>query len=141
MLPNLTGVFVGLTAFALTWKPVPGVENSTPRGEFALKKLLGSRLGAESASGTSSQFISRLPVPNEPATLGLRLPRLFLKAFSCGVMATLLGILELGIMLYVLAAILEPENTVIVAVLGIIYATIRSCHVSILHDHPNGLGE
>ena len=56
-------------------------------------------------------------------------------------MATLLGILELGIMLYVLAAILEPENTVIVAVLGIIYATIRSCHVSILHDHPNGLGE
>jgi hypothetical protein len=51
------------------------------------------------------------------------------------------GILELGIMLYVLAAILEPENTVIVAVLGIIYATIRSCHVSILHDHPNGLGE
>jgi hypothetical protein len=36
------------------------------------------------------------------------------------------GILELGIMLYVLAAILEPENTVIVAVLGIIYATIRS---------------
>jgi hypothetical protein len=36
------------------------------------------------------------------------------------------GTLELGIMLYVLAAILEPGDTVIVAVLGIIYATIRS---------------
>jgi len=36
------------------------------------------------------------------------------------------GILELAIMLYVLAAIVEPADTIIVAVLGIIYATIRS---------------
>jgi len=36
------------------------------------------------------------------------------------------GILELAIMLYVLAAIVEPGDTIIVAVLGIIYATIRS---------------
>src|SRR5215510_14107298 len=91
MLPNLTGVFVGLTAFALTATPVPGVENSAPRGEFALKKLFGSRLGAENASGTASQFISRLPVPNEPATLGLRVPRSVLKAFTDGVIAAASG--------------------------------------------------
>ena len=36
------------------------------------------------------------------------------------------GILELTIMVYVLGAILDPAATVIVAVLGIIYATIRS---------------
>jgi hypothetical protein len=36
------------------------------------------------------------------------------------------GILELTIMVYVLGAILDPADTVIVAVLGIIYATIRS---------------
>jgi hypothetical protein len=36
------------------------------------------------------------------------------------------GILELAIMVYVLGAILEPGDTIIVAVLGIIYATIRS---------------
>src|SRR5262249_3145293 len=87
MLPNLTGVFVGLTAFALTATPVPGVENSAPRGEFALKKLFGSRLGAENASGTASQFISRLPVPNEPVTLGLRVPRSALKASTVAVIA------------------------------------------------------
>src|SRR5262249_1579878 len=91
MLPNLTGVFVGLTAFALTATPVPGVENSAPRGEFALKKLFGSRLGAENASGTASQFISRLPVPNEPATLGLRVPRSVLKASTDGVIAAASG--------------------------------------------------
>jgi len=36
------------------------------------------------------------------------------------------GILELAIMVYVLGSILEPGDTIIVAVLGIIYATIRS---------------
>jgi len=36
------------------------------------------------------------------------------------------GILELAIMVYVLRSMLEPADTVIVAVLGIIYATIRS---------------
>src|SRR5262249_5546814 len=91
MLPNLTGVFVGLTAFALTATPVPGVENSAPRGEIALKKLFGSRLGAENASGTASQFISRLPVPKEPATLGFRLPRSVLKASTVGVIAAASG--------------------------------------------------
>jgi hypothetical protein len=35
------------------------------------------------------------------------------------------GILELAIMVYVLGAILDPGDTIIVAVLGIIYATIR----------------
>ena len=33
---------------------------------------------------------------------------------------------ELAIMLYVLGVIVEPADTIIVAVLGIIYATIRS---------------
>jgi hypothetical protein len=36
------------------------------------------------------------------------------------------GILELAIMVYVLTSILHSEDTIIVAVLGIIYATIRS---------------
>jgi len=36
------------------------------------------------------------------------------------------GTLEVAIMVYVLGAILDPGDTVIVAVLGIIYATIRS---------------
>src|SRR5262245_40324094 len=46
------------------------------------------------------------------------------------------GILELAIMLYVLAATLEPGDRVIVAVLGIIYATIRSANIS-----PEEVGE
>ena len=36
------------------------------------------------------------------------------------------GILELAIMVYILRSMLEPADTVIVAVLGIMYATIRS---------------
>ena len=36
------------------------------------------------------------------------------------------GILELAIMVYVLRSMLEPADSIIVAVLGIIYATIRS---------------
>ena len=36
------------------------------------------------------------------------------------------GILELAIMVYVLRSILDPGDTIIVAVLGIIYASIRS---------------
>src|SRR5437762_12229098 len=72
MLPNSTGV--PDAAVALTWKPVPGVPKITPRGEFALKKLAGRLLGAESASGTPSQLISRRPLPNEPATFGFAAP-------------------------------------------------------------------
>src|SRR5919197_6135871 len=88
MLPNRTGT---TPSFALTATPVPGVANSAPRGEFTLKKLFGSRFGAEKLSGTASQFISRLPVPNEPATLGLRVPRSALKRFSDGVIAAASG--------------------------------------------------
>jgi hypothetical protein len=36
------------------------------------------------------------------------------------------GITDLAIMVYVLGAILDPADTIIVAVLGIIYAAIRS---------------
>src|SRR5215471_13427461 len=72
MLPNLTGM--PDAAFALTWKPDPGVENTAPRGEFTLKKFGGKAFGEENASGTPSQLISRRPLPNEPGTFGLRVP-------------------------------------------------------------------
>src|SRR5438093_1323919 len=79
-LPKRTGVLVGLTLSALTWKPDPGVKNRAPRGELALKKFAGRLLGAEKASGTPSQLISRRPLGNEPGTLGLRAPRKARKA-------------------------------------------------------------
>src|SRR5262249_54688090 len=88
MFPNRTGPSA---AFALTATPAPSVENTAPRGEFTLKKLSGSRFGAEKLAGTASQFISRLPVPNEPATLGLRVPRSVLKASTDGVIAAASG--------------------------------------------------
>src|SRR5262249_62089641 len=88
MFPNRTGPSA---AFALTSTPAPGVENTAPRGEFTLKKLFGSRFGAEKLAGTASQFISRLPVPNEPVTLGFRLPRSLLKASTDGVIAEASG--------------------------------------------------
>src|ERR1700748_3111515 len=88
MFPNRTGPSA---AFALTSTPVPGVENTAPRGEFTLKKLFGSRFGAEKLAGTPSQFISRLPVPNEPATLGFRVPSSVLKASTVGVIAAASG--------------------------------------------------
>src|SRR4030095_15357439 len=69
-----------MPALALTWNPVPGGENTAPRGEFTLKKSAGRLFGAESASGTPSQLISRRPLPNEPATLGFNVPRSFRKA-------------------------------------------------------------
>jgi len=45
MLPKRTGT--PLTAVELVWKPLPGVLNTTPRGEFLLKKSGGNALGAE----------------------------------------------------------------------------------------------
>src|SRR5262249_14740139 len=57
--PKRIGVCVRLSLSALTWKPVPGVKNTAPRGELALKKLGGRLIGAEKASGTPSQLISR----------------------------------------------------------------------------------
>jgi hypothetical protein len=63
MLPNSTAL---IPALALTWKPVPGVEKTTPRGELTLKKVAGRAFGAEKASGTPSQLISRRPLPKLP---------------------------------------------------------------------------
>src|SRR5437867_9390495 len=83
-LPKRTGVFVGLTLLALTWKPDPGVKNTAPRGELALKKFAGRLFGAEKASGTPSQVISRRPLGNDPATFGLRGPRKARKASTAG---------------------------------------------------------
>ena len=60
MFPKRTGTPLAL--FALTWKPAPGVEKTTPRGVFTLKKSGGSRFGAENWSGVPSQLISRRPV-------------------------------------------------------------------------------
>jgi hypothetical protein len=51
---------------ALTRKPVPGVLNTTPRGELTLKKLPGKRFGSASVLGTPSQLISRRSPPKEP---------------------------------------------------------------------------
>ncbi len=45
---------------------MPGVEKTTPRGEFTLKKFAGKLLGADRASGTPSQLISRRTPPKEP---------------------------------------------------------------------------
>ena len=75
MLPNRTGTLDGFTTLALTWKPLPAVLNTTPRGEFTLKKLAGRLFGAASASGTPSQLISRRPLPKEPATFAFSVPR------------------------------------------------------------------
>jgi hypothetical protein len=75
MFPNRTAVWVGLPVLALTWKPVPSVWKTAPRGEFALKKLAGRLLGEETASGTPSQLISRRPVANVPPTPLLSPPR------------------------------------------------------------------
>src|SRR4051794_7184957 len=75
MLPNSIGVLVGFTALALTWTLVPGVLNTAPRGELELKKLGGRLFGAAEPSGTPSQLISRRPLPTDPATFGLSVPR------------------------------------------------------------------
>src|SRR4051812_11848783 len=72
MLPNSTGC--PDVAFALTSNPVPGVENVTPRGELTLKKFAGRLFGADNASGTPSQLISRRPLPKLPAALAFSVP-------------------------------------------------------------------
>ncbi len=74
-------MFVGLTLLALTWNPVPRVKNRAPRGELLLKKFAGNRFGAEKASGTPSQLISRRPVGNVPP-IPLLSPKKFLKAVT-----------------------------------------------------------
>src|SRR5438094_2486951 len=67
---------------ALTSNPVPGVKNTIPRGEFLLKKFAGNRFGAEKASGTASQLISRWPVADGGPAMLLGFPKKFLKAFT-----------------------------------------------------------
>src|SRR5438552_1023866 len=67
---------------ALTSNPVPGVKNTIPRVEFLLKKFAGNRFGAEKASGTASQLISRWPVADGGPAMLLGLPKKFLKAFT-----------------------------------------------------------
>ena len=64
------------------------------------------------------------PTPDEGAMIGIQKPETR-NALKIGWIVAR-GILELAIMVYVLGAILDPADTVIVAVLGIIYATIRS---------------
>ena len=75
-------MFVGFTRFALTSNPLPGVKNTIPRGEFLLKKFAGNRFGAEKASGTASQLISRWPVADGGPAMLLGFPKKFLKAFT-----------------------------------------------------------
>jgi hypothetical protein len=56
------------------------VKNTIPRGEFLLKKFAGKRFGAEKASGTPSQLISRWPVADGGPAMLLGFPKKFLKA-------------------------------------------------------------
>jgi len=64
------------------------------------------------------------PTPDEGVMISLEKPEIR-NVLKIG-WTVVRGILELAIMVYVLGAILEPGDTIIVAVLGIIYATIRS---------------
>src|SRR6516162_4204460 len=64
------------------------------------------------------------PTPHEGAMIGIQKPETR-NALKIGWIVAR-GILELAIMVYVLGSILDPADTIIVAVLGIIYATIRS---------------
>jgi hypothetical protein len=64
------------------------------------------------------------PIPDEGAMNGIPKPEIR-NILKIG-WTVARGILELAIMVYVLGAILDPGDTVIVAVLGIIYAAIRS---------------
>src|SRR3954471_501896 len=67
MLPNSAPpANPGSVEAALTWKPEPGVEKVTPRGEFTLKKFAGRLFGAAKPDGTPSQLISRRTPPNDP---------------------------------------------------------------------------
>jgi len=65
-----------------------------------------------------------VPIPDESAMNGILKPEIR-NALKIG-WTVARGILELAIMVYVLGALLDPADTIIVAVLGIIYATIRS---------------
>ena len=66
----------------------------------------------------------RVPIPDEGAMNGILKPEIR-NVLKIG-WTVVRGVLELAIMVYVLEAILDPGDTVIVAALGIIYATIRS---------------
>jgi hypothetical protein len=83
MLPNSTGV--PLAAVALTCSPEPGVVKTAPRGELTLKKTPGKRFGADDASGTPSQLISRRPEPKLPTAFGFNVPRSVRKLVIAGV--------------------------------------------------------
>ena len=76
-----------MTVRALTWKPVPGVDKTTPRGDVVLKKSAGRVLGAACASGTPSQLISRRPLPTDPAVFAFNVPRSVRKASTTDWMA------------------------------------------------------
>jgi len=65
-----------------------------------------------------------VPKPDGGAMLGLEKPEIR-NVLKIG-WTVVRGILELAIMVYVLRSIFDSEDTIIVAVLGIIYATIRS---------------
>jgi len=73
---SLNSVGAPTAAFPLTLKPDAGPLNTAPRGELTLKKFAGMLLGADKASGTPSQLISRRPLANEPATFAFSVPRL-----------------------------------------------------------------
>jgi hypothetical protein len=57
---------------------------------LTLKKLGGRLFGAAEPFGTPSQLISRRPEPNEPGTLGLRVPKAVRNASTVGLIAAAL---------------------------------------------------
>ena len=65
-----------------------------------------------------------VPTPDGGVIAGIVKPEIR-NVFQIG-WTVIRGILELAIMVYVLRSMLDPSDTIIVAVLGIIYATIRS---------------
>src|SRR5215211_532679 len=72
MSENLTSL---CAAVRETRNPLPGVLNTTPRGELALKKVGGNGLGEANWSGTPSQLISRRPVSGAVPLFALSVPR------------------------------------------------------------------
>jgi hypothetical protein len=84
----------------------------------------GQEAGDQSADFQAATAELHAPMSDEGTMISLEKPEIR-NVLKLG-WTVVRGILELAIMLYVLAAILDPETTIIVAVLGIIYAAIRS---------------
>lgn len=78
----------------LSWKPLPGVENSMPRAtgsKSRLKKSPGNALGSATTSGAASQSICRRPPAKFAGWFGLSAPRSSRNASTVGWMLAASG--------------------------------------------------